>query len=452
MLPAKTPPIACLPNELLTSILAIVADLEEPRTAAAFFVLPAGPQTFMKWVRLMLVCRHWHRVGLSSSWLWRRISVTRNLESLEFRLLRTAGCTIDLFPRNDPIINKSVMPLLLRFTSSIQSIQIHDSFSFDALPPIKPLFEVSVPSLESVSLLSGQSMWSRYDTDSPDESKGWLDLGLSGDQHPRLRKLHVHRIVISSRPAFLSTLRDLTIDLKGLKNPPLSPQDVVNVLAHSPALEALKIFSSPIWIYPSGSQVHADVEPDGQSRWRFASLREVFLRCPYRFATSILQVVDAPNLAELRVEAFTSTPVIVDKIGSDLLPLALRHIIPRFSKLRLVLNQPSGFHIGGSASLVPGDRYRSSNPNCFRIDIVVQDSSSWVAPSLDPALNTLCSAFAGAQLEQLEIADFDDILSPSAWKRVYTTFPAIASLRIACFASVVISFLAAFRTASTEGL
>ncbi|KAI1794368.1 hypothetical protein LXA43DRAFT_1059205 [Ganoderma leucocontextum] len=448
--PSKSPPISRLPTELLSSVFAMLADLEELRTIeAVVFGLSDGIHVLMNWVRLMLVCRHWRNVGISSPWLWRRISVTRNLQSLEYRLSRTVGCTIDVFLSKDAITNELAMPLLLPVASKVRSIQTDDSFCFDALPSIKPLFQVLLPSLESITLLPEEPMVFQSEDDHSDEAERWFDLGLSGDLHPRLCKLHICRIVIPPPPAFFSALRDLVIDVGYLETPPLCPQDVVNILVHSPRLEVFKIFSPPIWNYPSGLQVPADIEPGRQSRWGLPHLREIFFKCPYDFAASILQVVDFPNLTVFRVEVFTSTPIDSAEIGSHVFLPSLRHIAHRFTELRIVPNEPSGFYIGGTASLVPG--HSRNDRNRFRADIAIQDFTRSIVP-LDAALNTLCSVFAGASLKRLDIADFKtNAPSPSAWKCLHTTFPTLDTLRIACSAPVVRSFLEAFVALSMEG-
>ncbi|KAI1794348.1 hypothetical protein LXA43DRAFT_136260 [Ganoderma leucocontextum] len=451
--PSKSSPASRLPTELLSSVFATLADVEEPRTiVATVFGRSDGIHMFMKWVRLMLVCRHWRNVGLASPWLWRRISVTRNLQSLRYRLSRTVGCTIDVFLSKDAITNELAMPLLLPVASKVRSIQTDDSFCFDALPSIKPLFQVLLPSLESITLLPEEPMVFQSEDDHSDEAERWFDLGLSGDLHPRLRKLHICRIMIPpGPPAFFATLRDLVINLEYLEKPPLYPQDVVNILAHSPRLEVFKIISSPAWNYLWDLQAPVAVEPGRQSRWGLPLLREIFIQCPYDFAASILQMVDFPNLTVFRVEVFnTSIPLDSAEIGSHLFPPSLRHITHQFTALRVVPNKHSGFHIGGTASLVPG--HSRNDCNRFRVDIAIQDFTRSIVP-LDAALNTLCSVFAGASLQLLDIADFktNTAPSPSAWKSLHTTFPALDTLRVACSASVVLSFLEAFVASSMEG-
>ena len=54
----------------------------------------------------MLVCRHWRDVGLSSPWLWRRIILTEDSKSLQYRLSRAVGRTIDVFLSDNAATNE----------------------------------------------------------------------------------------------------------------------------------------------------------------------------------------------------------------------------------------------------------------------------------------------------------------------------------------------------------
>ena len=63
----------------------------------------------------MLVCRHWRNVGINTPHLWRTIFVTRNLESLNYRLEKSLGCTIDVIFDGSKYDegNTAALPLLL---------------------------------------------------------------------------------------------------------------------------------------------------------------------------------------------------------------------------------------------------------------------------------------------------------------------------------------------------
>ena len=78
-IPLVTHHRAQLPTEILTIIFALVA-----RQHASECLLNGDddrPDTWMAWVPLMLVCRRWRDIGISTPWLWRRIAITNDLES-----------------------------------------------------------------------------------------------------------------------------------------------------------------------------------------------------------------------------------------------------------------------------------------------------------------------------------------------------------------------------------
>nr|VWP00196.1 Kinesin motor protein [Ganoderma boninense] len=452
-MPFLKPPLFHLPNEILSPVFEIVANLEEHATnAAMYYGLRRDTSTLMKWVRLMLVCRHWRYVGLSSPCLWRRISVTENLQSLQYRLARAVGCTIDVFLAPRPVTNESAMPLLLSLAPQIRAIHSCDSFVFKTLPSIKALFQLSLPSLESIVLLPDDVGRFPQVDDSLEELKEWFDLGLCSALLPRLRKLEIRRIVMPPPPASFTALRELIINMEQLKYPPLGAQDVVQILAHSPQLEMFKIVSSHLWEYSSSSQAPANVEPGKHHQCRLPFLREVDISCPYDFATEILQAVDAPDLCLFRAKVFVHTPVVAGDIGSRIFPPSLRHFVHRLTSFRIVPTAGSyGFYIHGTP--FPAPRRSRHNRSCFWAEVAVEDHTATI-DALDAALDTACTVLAGAPLARLAIADFElevDEPPPETWQRLDRTFPALDSLRVGqCSEVVAASFLTAFAESSTE--
>ena len=65
----------------------------------------------------------------------------------------------------------------------------------------------------------------------------WFDLGLSSRLLPQMRTLEIRRTAIPP-PVFFTTLRELTINVENMDNPPLRVEDVVDILAHSPRSQA----------------------------------------------------------------------------------------------------------------------------------------------------------------------------------------------------------------------
>ncbi len=414
------------------------------------------PETRMHWVRLMRICHHWYNIGKSSPWLWRRISITRNLESLEFRLERTVGCTIDVFFSTDHRDNDSAMSLLIPFAPHIRCLETPEDFRFDALPSIKPIFQVALPALEYVRVLPcpyvrglGHSQWHGASDQSPD----WFDLGLSGALHPRLRRLELHRIVIPPPPAFFKTLRVLNIDLKDLRTtsngrPPLSPEDIVNILAHTPHLEALEVCGHEfLWCHESDPTLSVALEPGVVTQHGLPCLRKVVLTCPYLFAASILQVIDAPALSVFHVEVSTKAPIEAD-MGSLIFPPSLRFVVQQYTELLVTKTTCSGFKICSAEHKPDRDTYERNRLHLQITDITYSDRMD----PLEVALTTLSDTFGiASQMQSLSFIDFRYSPSRTMWGPIHTTFPALRSVSLQiCSPLVIVKFLCAFLALSKE--
>ena len=406
------------------------------------------PETKMHWVRLMLVCRHWYKVGQSSPWLWRRISITRNMESLKYRLLRTVGCTIDVFFSDDGDDNDSAMTLLTPFAPHIRTLETCEYFSFDILPSIRPLVQVPLPALECIKLLPTHCMPRDSQDGSSDRPGDWFDLGLSRELHPRVRRLEIRGITIPSHPAFFSALRDLVIGFEYLKNAPLCPQDVVNILAHSPCLEVLEISGTHyVWNYPPDpASTENEVGPRMPTRYRLPYLRRIILKCPYHFATSVLRAVDAQELAVFHVELSTDSPIVVAEIGSLIFPPPLRYLVQQYTEV-LVASNGRGFKIYDIKSQPNGSTYDRN-----RLHLAVIDYTGTLHP-LEAALTTLSDAFGIApKLRSLCFVDFGHTASPTLWNSIPTVFPDLHSVTLRrCSPPVVADFLWQFKELSKKG-
>ena len=437
-------PISRLPNELLTTIFAMRRDGSDGYSTKedyCFF------DTSMTWVYLMLVSRHWRAVGISSPWLWRRISVTKNMVAVQYRLSRAKGCTIDITFSNDPNANKCAMPLLLPFAPYIRSMETRRyHFPFSGLPSIKPLLQVPLPVLECVELAS--------------DGGHLFDLGLSGELHPRIRKLEIYRFVVSPLPACLSTLQDLAINLKNLGDSTLeamTPECLVNVLAQSPRLVSLKLYFSPQWGHyyppdcPLGSERPDNLEPPTYThRCRLPHLRKLDFQCPFLFAASVLTEVDAPAVTFFHLNVASRFAFEPSEIARRLFPSSLRNIADGKTALFVESMGDHGFGIRDFEPRTMMEWHRKDPRNQLAFHYF--DLTNTLHP-LDAALSTLCTAFSSPTLQSLDVFEFTDPPSGAphaAWLPLFPAFPALRSLRMNNHPEVVSSFLMTFGPLTTQ--
>ncbi|PIL23091.1 hypothetical protein GSI_14399 [Ganoderma sinense ZZ0214-1] len=371
----------------------------------------------------MLVCRHWRDVGISTPWLWRRISITQNKESLRYRLSQPGECTID----ENSVVNDSAMADFIPLAPRIRSLQTPNCFPFESLPSIRPLFEVPFPALEYVKV--------PYIDFARPQPGDRFDLGLSGDLLPRLRELEIDLLAVSlvPPPAVFSMLKDLVINFKGPVATPLHAKNVLNILAHAPRLHTLKIMSADN--HQRGLLSEADVQPDGEPRTcRLPHLEKLVLKCSYQDVAAILRGVDAPNLAAYAVKAISRTPVTTTEIGARFFPPPVRNIVRRFPEIHVFPSpviHPPAFHIRGS---MPPNFSQACHPTGL-LNLSFRDRTGSIEP-LTAALDTLWSAFSdtgtGTSLESLHITGFKTKIAPSPalWAPLHTTstFSALSSL------------------------
>ena len=408
----------------------------------------------MHWARLMLVCRHWRSVGISSPSLWRRVSITRNLESLQYRISRTMGCTIDVFLSGERKVNDSAMSLLIPLAHRIRSIETTDGFHFGILPSIKPLFQVALPALESVKVIPGPEAILDLEYE---ESSAWVDLGLSEKLHPRIRRLEIHLIVIPSHPAFFSSLRQMIINFEDVdihtEHHPLLPQDIINALAHAPYLETLEVCGCDFsWHYPPGPTVPATLEPAPLTQYRLPRLRRLVLKCPYLFAAEVLRVIDAPALTVFHVVASTSSRIVVADIGSLLFPPAFHYLVQQHTELFVATGDQHrwGFRI---FNFEPENKLPRAARGRNRLHLQVSDFKYRIHP-LTAALKTLSTFDVAPHVQSLYFADFGASHSSicALWDPIHTIFPAIRSITVrSCFPDTVAFFLRKFLEMSKKG-
>ena len=435
-IPLVTHNRAQLPTEILTIIFALVA-----RQHASECLLNGDddrPDTWMAWVPLMLVCRRWRDIGISTPWLWRRIAITNDLESLQYRLSHTSNCVIDIFPSNNASVNKHAMPLLLPFAPFVRSIQTGRLSTAGALAELKPLFSVALPALEHLSVTAehkaGASSTSR------------LDLGFSEALHPNIRTFQAFAVATPTSPGFWTSLRELTVQYATLDDAPSCAEDLFYILAGSTQLRSLNVYPRIGDRYPLRSIIPLPHNPP-QGRYPLLHLQAIDIEGPPRFVASVLQKIEAPALTTL--QAFVSVEAEADaaEIPSDMFPQWIRNLADSCEELEAIWDaETHGFRISAYEAPDPG----SNEENSSILSIGVS-GEMWSVPPLSVAINMLCSLMGTASPQSLTFQHFKTSAPAHAWRSLQSTFHTVCSLSMACDTDVVTPFLHTIGPTSIAG-
>ena len=405
----------------------------------------------MDWVPLMLVCRHWRNVGISTPWLWRIISITDNLQSLQYRLSRTVGCTIDLFISISPEHNEAAIPLLLPFARSIRSIQVpsvHFSLPCDTLLSIKPLFGLALSALEYVDITA--------DVRSEDQLQPPVDLGLSKKLHPKLRRFVVTSYVaMPLEHEVWGALRELDMSIRGRDDRHERVDEFLRVLAGAPHLERLVVVRQKPEYYTKDRDIHyptAKAAPE--SDWmpivyRLDKLRRIRLDGQLPFIARVLESIDAPALLYLNVSACVPSHVDAAGVAPQLLPPPLRHMIKKCEGLRASSNDSLDFFIHSDdfqkRAINTGDK------NITYVYLHVT-GNKWSVSPLPAAISALCDVFHTAPLRSLSFCSFRLPAPPDAWKLLQATFCDLRKVAITGHRSSILpQFLEALRDQCRAG-
>ena len=477
-------PVNRLPVELLVKLFRLVG----PYTTEPKF-RPVGcswkfdgrhihPDDKTGWVRLMLVCRHWRNVGVNAPHLWRTIFVTRNLESLKYRLEKSQGCTIDVIFNDSEYepINTAALPFLLVHSKRIRSIKTSESFTFSNLHLLKPMFQVQLPSLERIEIIpkfgSIHSFYrgSRLATYDP-------NLNFSKTRQPRLRHLVAFGVTLPGSSSFwsLSTLV-LALEITRDTGPQLA-LDVLALVRASTSLASLTI-TKPKPGHLTYGETHTGIAPSAatsteHSHIELPHLNDINIRAPLSFASPFLHALRPLSPVSFRL--YTGFPPdcdassIADAIN-DLIPPGVReHIVDRLTRMYIgtipcsgLRTMAKGFFFTDSVEdyenlerrrIREHDHVRADYDGQFNIEIARLISST-VSQDM---LTTLSRSFSGNVVECLHILPFPCMFpecQTSVLAEVFSAYPRLRSLTLKAHfwnVQVALNYLAAHTTSNNDG-
>ncbi len=229
----RTLPINQLPNELLVSIFAQVADAI-PASESDPYSKRFYPT--VKWIKVLKVCRYWRDVAFASPTLWRAIPM-RSPVYVRRALALSTPATVDAFfvksisnPKNAELLR----PHAQRLRSLYFDAEIVGSMSWQ--PATIALLQIhgGMAALETLELRLGWR-WARDPTE-----KDFVDIRLTPERFPCLRSLSVALVVAPQDIQVYARLRKLSLDTCRCN---FSFHHFLDILAASTGLESLVLDS-----------------------------------------------------------------------------------------------------------------------------------------------------------------------------------------------------------------
>lgn len=445
------PAVTRLPLELLAYIFIIYAtiapepQLREPHDRFHRLMLsPDPPKTNMGWVSLMLVCRHWRCIGLETPTLWRIISVTENLDSLKYRLDRSAGCTIDLIlnDSDDPVVNVKALPSLLMHAKRIRSIKVRHWFRFHHLHTLKPLFNVELPALERVSLAPWFGKHPQTESGQLEVGQRHGNVGLSVTRHPHIRHLKVHGITLPEITSFWS-LMTLEILLDFGSGAGQLATDVLALLTSLSSLKSLIVLggskSRRRQSFPSGIPSASAGRDGGAQQIDLPFLRQICLDAPYEFAHPFISTIRFHAL--LRFYVSTDLPTYrreaADVIDQFIPQVVRKNILRHMTNMRL--SSRSSICISQHGCLHGSDisklrmRTLDDDQRDFSLHFDIPQASEIRSLALSTALFGLSRSCQDIPLQYLQVQNYWTYPLDGAyggWVELFATFPELQTLSL----------------------
>ena len=189
------------------------------------------------WTRLMLVCREWRALAVSTPGLWRVIHVDKSLKWLQLSLPRTRTMALDLIFRNT-MLALGAIPILCAVSHRIRKLALPEMTGGSFVNVRRTIFMEKLAALEELdlSISSAIGMMIRQ-----------APLGFTPDRFPRLHTFRLSCFLIDFQPAAYKKLRRL--DLRGCTVSAMfggmySYEQLIDMLAGCEGLEELQLQQS----------------------------------------------------------------------------------------------------------------------------------------------------------------------------------------------------------------
>ncbi|PIL34568.1 hypothetical protein GSI_03346 [Ganoderma sinense ZZ0214-1] len=250
----NTAPVNSLPNELFVEIFLLAEPCSVGNCGRTTL-----PDT-VSWAPLMLVCRHWRDVILSTPRLWRVVKAGKDLRWMALAVSRSQNATLDItFSCDSPVLSSH--PILLPVAQRVAALEF-DSMDEGQLAAALDVVDCTHSGLVNLRLTrahwerGAEAPWRGAFPNPPLHS-----VSFDRQRFPAMTTLAIEgvRMVLKDSQAFLSRLRVLDVQRCVLLcDPPIfALSTFLDMLASCSSLEEVRL---------SGMlrQFHRDLESQGQ--------------------------------------------------------------------------------------------------------------------------------------------------------------------------------------------
>lgn len=181
------------------------------------------------WAPLMLVCRQWRALGVSTPSLWQLIEVGDNLDWVELALARSGSMPIRLL-FTDKLPGTQALSFLTPHTHRIQQLIYPIASSYERMSRLRPLFDATMPILHEVEI-----------TNAAVQPPVAL-CALESARLPMLRTLRLSSISATLPESVLSKLHCLSLDGNVFHLKLISLQEFLGILEACVELKELRLY------------------------------------------------------------------------------------------------------------------------------------------------------------------------------------------------------------------
>ncbi|RDX42267.1 hypothetical protein OH76DRAFT_1411349 [Lentinus brumalis] len=385
------------------------------------------------WTRLMLVCREWRAVAVTTPSLWKVIHVDKSLKWLQFSLPRTRTSPLDFIFRNVMLALEAI-PVICSVSHRIRKLGLPEMNNAGFTLIRRTIFKTELPLLEELDLSISSEIGMMIRA---------APLGFTPDHFPKLHTFRLSCFLIDFKPNAYKNLRRL--DLRGCTVSSMfgglySYEQLIDMLDGCKALEELQLQQSISTI------VLINLPPEREHRViRLAKVRKFVIWDKTPVVARFLSYIDLPIESSMRIvgtyDSRTNIRTAKDAFVS-LLPMDRSG----FPILRAVDRADLAF-FQTHAKL---RAWRGDTKVTFKLRSSTDRKWEFY---FNRGLNEFRDVFAGAPLQELKLlGDMGGVPKDSTtWRDTFAAYPTIKRLLVTGYRSPIPMLRALAESPSAPG-